>query len=431
MKGILKWLILLVFVSSSFDIFFNLNLGGFNIRTCYLAAFAFIILYSFQFKDATKFRFIGMGSFFIWSLFVLVFVWNTQFLNRNIGYVAWLGFNIFACYAIYKFSQKAAFETLIRLYVWSFFVMALVGIAQFVMSTMGIHILITMWWRINQIPRVNALSYEPSYYATYLLIGFVFLFFSQRKGIFYFNRKFQILILGSISFAILLSTSRMGILFMCVILLYDFLKMFVIAMFTLRISRSNFLISLFLISIFSVIFGRIFLDEKLRKRYLTGTGVVSTASHSKDTRIRQMNNVFLVFKQSPFVGYSLGGIAPAIAHYYGDKTKDQKKAKQYEGLNIFLEVLAASGIIGFLFFISWLFQLFRSSILLSTLLKVNGYAKESGIMDALRYALIAELLILILSQNILRPYLWILIGMTNALYFKFKDQLNQKPIQSS
>jgi O-antigen ligase len=309
--------------------------------------------------------------------------------------------------------------------------MALVGIAQFMLSAVGVHVLITMWWKINKIPRVNALSYEPSYYATYLLIGFVFLYYSQRKGIWYFKQRLQILILSCVAIAIFLSTSRMGILFMVVILLYDFAKMMIRAMFTYRISRVNFFIALVFIGAMATVFGRILLDEKQRKLYLAGTGLESTASHSKDTRIRQMNNVFLVFQDSPLVGYSLGGIAPAIANYYGDKTKDQKKAKEYEGLNIFLEVLAASGIFGFFFFCSWLFQLFRANIKLSGMLRLNGYVRESGILEALRYALIAEFLILVLSQNILRPYLWILIGVTNALYYRFKDQLNQVPSAQS
>ena len=431
MKGILKILIFLVFVTSSFDILFNLNLGGFNVRTCYLAAFAFIFVYAGQFKDASRFRFIGIGSFAIWFLFITAFVWNTQFLTRNIGYLAWLCFNMFACYSIYKYGQLKSANELIRLYVVSFFVMALVGIAQFMLSAVGIHVLITMWWKINKIPRVNALSYEPSYYATYLLIGFVFLYYSQRKGIWYFKQRMQILILSCVTIAIFLSTSRMGILFMVVILLYDFAKMMIRALFTWRISRVNFFIALVFIGAMATVVGRILLDDKQRKLYLAGTGLESTASHSKDTRIRQMNNVFLVFQDSPIIGYSLGGIAPAIANYYGDKTKDQKKAKEYEGLNIFLEVLAASGIVGFLFFCSWLFQLFRANIKLTALLRLHGYARESGILEALRYALIAEFLILVLSQNILRPYLWILIGVTNALYYRFKDQLNQVPSAQS
>lgn len=55
-----------------------------------------------------------------------------------------------------------------------------------------------------------------------------------------------------------------------------------------------------------------------------------------------------------------------------------------------------------------------------------GFENEAVVTDALRKALIAELLILILSQNILRPYLWILIGMTSAFYFRFKPLVYSK-----
>ena len=80
----------------------------------------------------------------------------------------------------------------------------------------------------------------------------------------------------------------------------------------------------------------------------------------------------------------------------------------------------AGGAIGFIFFIWWMFRLFQCSFQLSRHLRRHSFDTESIVLDGLRVALIAELLILILSQNILRPYLWILIGMLNALYFRFK-----------
>jgi hypothetical protein len=350
-------------------------------------------------------------------------VGNTPFLNRNIGYLAWLVFNVMACYVLYKFASRAGAENLIRMYILSFFVMACVGMAQFALSTVGVHVLVTMWWKINQIPRVNALSYEPSYYATYMLIGFVFLFFAQKKNLYFFKPRFQLIILVSLVLAILLSTSRMGILFMVLVLIYDFSKTIIRALITLRISKVNFFLTLVVLVFLGAVMAKALMDRKSRQLYLAGTGLESTAAHSKDARIMQMSNVLNVFLESPVVGYSLGGIAPAIAAYWGSITKDQKKAKEFEGLNIFLEVLAASGIFGFLFFMSWLIQLFRSNILLSSYLARAGWHREAGILEALRYALIAELLILVLSQNILRPYLWMLIGITNALYFYYKDRL--------
>ena len=423
MKKILQYLIVIIFVSSSFDIFFNLDLGGFNVRTCYLASFLFAFIYFVSFKDALKFKFIGFLCFAIWFVFPVIFVGNTQFLNRNIGYLMWMIFNLIMCYAIFKYAQLVEHEKLIRLYILSFFVLALVGIVQFLLSLFGVHVFITMWWRINLIPRINAFSYEPSYYATYLMIGFTFLYYSWKRKILYFSERFQILILLSIISAIFLSTSRMGIVFMIGIISIDFFVMLAKTIVSLRISRINLIVS---VTILSCLFGTIsyiFSNEKLMKQYLAGTGLQSTASHSTDTRIRQMTNVWLIFVDSPIKGVSLGGIAPTIARYYGDNTPDQKKAKEYEGLNIFLEVLAASGIFGFVFFMGWLIFFFKVNIGMSKLLKVNNLEKEAGILTCLKYALIVELLLLIFSQNILRPYLWILIGVTNALYFKFKSQL--------
>jgi hypothetical protein len=333
-------------------------------------------------------------------------------------------FNIITCYSIYKFSNLVSAEKIIKYYILSFYAMAWVGFIQFFLSLCGIYVLITMWWRASVIPRINGLSYEPSYYATYLMIGFAFLYFCHKKKVYFFTKKFQTTILISLVMAIVLSTSRMGILFMVAILVYDFFRLLIASSFTLRISKVNLLISFsILVTIFGIIIY-VLNNSELKERYLAGTGIGNTAGHSTETRLKQMTDVWKVFELSPVYGYSLGGIAPAIARYYGSNTSDSKKVKEFEGLNIFVEVLAASGIFGFLFFGSWLFLFYRSSIKLSGLLKSNGFIRESVILEALIYALTIEFLLLLFSQNILRPYLWIIIGMINALYFKFKGQLN-------
>jgi len=423
MKRILHYLIFITFLTSSFDIFFNLNLGGFNVRTCYMASLLFAFIYFLSYSDASKFKFIGFVPFFIWLLFPISFVAHTQFLNRNIGYILWMIFNIMVCYSIYKFSRVVDYQVLIRYYLLSFFIIALVGITQFLLSTVGIHVFITMWWRMNVLPRVNGLSYEPSYFATYLLIGFVFMFYAWKKKIYFFTQRFQLIIMIAIALAILLSTSRMGILFMVSILVFDFISMLARSLVSLKISRVNLIVSASMILFVVAIVVNILADSKLRHRYLTGTGLESTSSHSRDTRISQMTNVWKIFVVSPVYGYSFGGIASGIATYYGVNPKDQKKAKEFEGLNIFLEVLAASGIFGFMFFAYWMIFFFRSIGKLPGLLRMNGLKKEADILICLRYALIAELLILIFSQNILRPYLWILIGVTSAMYFRFKEMI--------
>ena len=66
MSRIFHILLFLVFLLSSFDIFLNVNLGGFNIRSCYLATFIFIALYAYAYKDVLRFRFLGAGAFLAW-----------------------------------------------------------------------------------------------------------------------------------------------------------------------------------------------------------------------------------------------------------------------------------------------------------------------------------------------------------------------------
>ena len=422
MKKILNFLIFIIFLTQSMDIVANLKLGGFNVRLCYLAAFAFVFLFIVSHKNGFNIRFLGKGFFLVWVCFLIAFAGNTQLLSRNIGYLMWLAFNVLMMWAIYHYSSFHSPENVMRVYITTSFIMACYGIAQFVLSGFGLNLFVTMWWKPGILPRVNALSYEPSYFASYLLIAFVFLYFASRRKLFLFKPGTQWLMLGSIILAILLSTSRMGILFMVSILVFDYLKMLFYSAIRLKISRINLLVtSVFLAGLFAVFVAALG-NEESRHRYLAGTGLDATSgSHSKDTRLMQMNNTLSVFLKSPWIGYSLGGIAPAIAEYYRVRTTDQKRAKEYEGLNIFLEVLAASGIVGFLFFAGWLIVYFRCQNGMAGLLRENGYTQDALLLDCLKYALITELLILMMSQNILRPYLWMVFGLGNALYFRYKD----------
>ncbi len=403
------------------DIAANLKLGGFNVRLCYLAAFSFILLFLISHRRGFQIRFLGKGFFLVWVIFLVAFAGNTQLLSRNIGYLMWLVFNVLMMWAIYQYTSVTGPASVMRLYIQTFFLMACFGMAQFVLSGLGLNMFVTMWWKPGVLPRVNALSYEPSYFASYLLIAFVFLYFASRRKLYLWRPRVQWMMLGCIIFAILLSTSRMGILLMVSILAFDYLKLLFNSLVRLRISKINLVVTtIFIAGIFSVLIYALG-NEQTRQRYLAGTGLDATGSHSKDARLMQMNNTLLIFLKSPWVGYSLGGIAPAIAEYYNVRTPDQKRAKEYEGLNIFLEVLAASGVFGFLFFAMWLFTFIRSQWFVSGVLRKNGFAEDAVMVDCLKYALLSELLILMLSQNILRPYLWTLFGMGNALYFYYKD----------
>lgn len=149
------------------------------------------------------------------------------------------------------------------------------------------------------------------------------------------------------------------------------------------------------------------------KFLFSGLGMFGTATHSSEARTNEAWTTFEVFLNSPFIGYSLGGVAPAIAELKGFTIYTQSEAKNFEGMNIFLEVLAASGIIGFIFFVIFFIVLYSKAFKIMKLLKTINNIHYLFI-GSLSFALFMELLILSMNQNILRPYLWVLIGMLSA-----------------
>ena len=156
-----------------------------------------------------------------------------------------------------------------------------------------------------------------------------------------------------------------------------------------------------------------------------GLGIFGTAAHSSGARWSEFGDTLRAFWKSPIIGYSLGGIPSAIAEVRGIMITTQFQAKSFEGMNIFAEVLAASGIFGFVCFMLFLIQLFRKTYQLSEVL--NEVDNSFGnLMKALLLSLFFELLILNMNQNILRPYLWVHIAIINLSYIIGKQILLNK-----
>lgn len=163
-------------------------------------------------------------------------------------------------------------------------------------------------------------------------------------------------------------------------------------------------------------------------RFLAGgTGLFGTPAHSTAGRSDRMFETLAVVRKSPFVGYSLGGVAAAIAESHGETVTTQEGAKNREAVSVFLEVLAASGVIGFVPFVAYILTLF---------IKPAGLARLSedqyrAILTALLWALAMEFLVLQFNQNILRPYLWFHIAVLSATYAGLKDHLKTAPARRS
>jgi hypothetical protein len=361
-------------------------------------------------------NFLGFVPAFIWLLFLIAFIPNTTIIVRNVAYIFWLLVYLLFVLAISSLiKNKNDFYSLFKRYIQSFSWIATFAIAQFVLGMLHIDILIQQKW-LNGLPRASGFSYEPSYLATYLIIAWSVCFYLIISKSKYLKELhiFRTIILCSL--AILLSGSRMGNLFILLIpsLYIVFSARTIPTKFTLQKRALKYLFMISFIVISSLIYFSYNFDKALV--YLNGLGLYGTVNHSYVYRANDQEDTFKAFKKSPFIGYSLGGLPTQIALIRGKIITTQKQAKNYEGMNIFAEVLAASGIIGFLFFAYFLFSIFKKSISFYNKYVIIDY-EYCIIGRALLLGLLCELAILAMNQNILRAYLWVHIGMVNVCFF--------------
>lgn len=399
----------------SFDIFLVFKIGfTFRISQIFLSiSFCFIIYYcliNFRIE-----RPIGIVSLLIWSWFLFAFIPNTNYTLRSVGYIFWLTFNILtviACVQLFNTIEKI--NRLLKCYIFSFFITALFGLIQFTLPLLNIGApFVQQWWIPNILPRINGFSYEPSYFATYMIIGYFLSGYFIKENFLIVkaqNLKFIFLI---ILLSILLSSSRLGLLMIFSwFIQYPFL--FFYRLMKWRFNKryfQYFLLFLFVIAILVIIIN--FLSFNKILFIFSGLGIFGTASHSITLRTKDLYDTIQIFLQSPIFGYSLGGVSSAIGELRGVSVESIEAAKSNEGLSVLAETLAASGIIGFIPFLIYIFKLIMKPIYL---VKFINNLDLKKVLIAMIVSLVFELIILQFNQNILRPYLWLHIAILSAVY---------------
>jgi len=162
-----------------------------------------------------------------------------------------------------------------------------------------------------------------------------------------------------------------------------------------------------------------FKSQRVLVFFAGGTGLYGTPSHSLTGRESRIWATLDLVKNSPFIGYSLGGVATALGESEGTNITSSEGAKAHEGMSVFAEVLAASGVIGFIPFIVYMCTLFVAPLRLS-----RGCPEPyRTVLIGLVWALAIEIIMLQLNQNILRPYLWFHIAMLSAAYAVVREHL--------
>lgn len=399
------YLLAIAVLSSSFDIVACIDVCGYTVRLSQIALVPIVIyaLYSLLSRKAVWPK--GFAWLLAWGAVQLVFTFRSPSLINAVGYEAWLIFDILTILGFARFidSQKV-YGDFIALYLDSFALMSIVGLLQLLLYPFGVNFFVTQYWT-DSLARINGFCYEPSFYATYMLIGFVaHAYLIEKRSFHYLARKKLIRNFALIVIAIVLSSSRMGWLMLAVWVLFRIVLAFArgeaggIAISRLKLGSATALVLL----VGVVLIAASGIDLRVP---LNGLGLFGGSNHSSEQRFEGLAQCIEVFSGSPLLGYSLGGVDPVLAVQSGGEYVNGDNGA---AMSVVGELLVANGILGFIPFVGYF------AVLFSGFRKATDKLPSHVVHRAFLWALVFELLILCFNQNILRPYLWIHLAMVSV-----------------
>jgi O-antigen ligase len=405
------------------DIALNIKISGFNLRSGLLAMVILTALLGTVIaKDIIlKKQKLTLPLYLILILVVavinLLFVPNSVYIPRGLVYALTLLLFVFLISFSVNTREYISIEKIVDIYVLSFLLHTLLGAVQFILFY-GFDINFFM----TQPGRINGLTYEPSYYVTYLVPGAILitlmaLLLNEKRG----RMIFYSLTASLMLLVLIFSTSKLGIVesvtvILLAILVGVFLKLFkVLKEVNLKRNVSYFVaFTVFFAAIFYVSgnIGSIvnFLfpgkgEERISYLEKTEKVLASSKEASFDIRLSQFKETLGIALENLLLGKSLGGVAPYRALKHGMNPKNNDDVKQFEGMNIFAEMLAGFGIIGFLLMLGFIILISYDGVRLGIKALASNY-KVSIILIGLVLGFLLELFFLMFNQNVLRLYLW-------------------------
>jgi O-Antigen ligase len=392
-----------VFISSDL---IAVKAAGFTLRPADLLM-AVIVLFTLpEAVGGLDFRWpVGFGMLVLWTVFVLIFVPNTPFLLRSVGYAAWLlldGAFVFA--VVQVINSRAKLKFILRWYAVSFGLIAAFGLLQFLLPFVGVTPpLLRQWWIPGHLARVNGLSYEPSYFAGYMATGWIFLTSLAMHRSALLSRRATWVLIALSSAVLFVCGSRSGWILMIAWAIWNLFR--ALKRKTLRLGAGVLVVA----ALGACSVHGIRSAARANDVFLIGTGLAGTSSYSIKGRLKGFEDTLHVFIDNPLIGVSLGGVIPAIASMQGKLTVHQsdtkKDVQQSQGSTA--EALAATGIFGFPFYVLYIFGL---------IWKPRKLLRSSPELTALLNSFIAAMIVMQVQTNILQGYVWLAIALLSACY---------------
>ena len=420
-------------VTASFDVFLTVNVGGqlhlaqLLTLVLILAACALIV------QDGRILWPRGATALSVWVLWQAITIGLGGNLSLSLQFFGLLLFTIagyFAIVQVYGLSRMV--EPLMRAYLWSYILLAAYGLFQFLLPLLtGITAPFTAQWLVHgRVARINGFSYEPSFYSTYMFMGWATLLDLRLSGARIAasrTMKWACWLMGA---ALILCTSKTGWL---VMMLEGLLRAWPalrrnLAGLVPRLDRGRLLIrvprmrSLLLIAFGSVAAVGLLVTAVMMLPdptvLLGGTGLGGQAAHSVSERGNETMLTWQSFLDSPLFGYGMGGVPVHIGKLLGVDVQTMAQTREHWGFPVLLDLLAGSGIVGFIPFAVFLWT---NSVGTWRLAQRFWPEERAKWLRALSRAMMLEWLLLLSDQNVFRVYLWFHFAMITILAYNLEN----------
>lgn len=426
--------------TASFDIFLVFKLGG-TVRIAQLIMV--LVCFGALAKAAQEGRIWwprGGWWLALWCFVQVLFLPLSIDFGFSLGYLFFLLFTVAGFYAAaHLYARSRYIEPLMKAYLFSYVFVAAFGAFQLVSPMLHLgDFLVAQWIVAKRWPRINGFCYEPSYFATYLIMGWIALVdLRSSKAHLTAARKWHWLTIF-VGVVLFLSTSKTGWIFMavegsaraapCVLRWGRGMGTRLSSGYLIfRLPRWK-LVVLSVTGSILLLAGVAGLGLAVNLNILlSGTGLNNTASHSVTDRYESFINTVQVFEEHPFLGRSLGGVSSRISQLHGVPND----GKTYLGFPVIMDLLAASGLIGIIPFLMFIWS---NSFGMFGMIRKKWPDERAKWLRALVRALFYESFMLLADQNVLRLYLWFHLSIIAAvaLHLRYEDQLQdckcEKPI---
>jgi hypothetical protein len=325
--------------------------------------------------------------------------------ERSLGYVGVYLFNfVFYFFVPLQLMQAMELNKFFRVYWSSFVVVGLYAMLQVVFSLFGIYDPLAIQ-RIGFIARGQAWTYEPSYYALYMV---PYVMFHNEMALFgmpqvtkVFARRLKLL---SQNMLIVFSTSAGLIVSYPVFFIVSIIrwinpfqsivrKKIKKAVFIFLISLVTAFVLFYEIACHSIFKFFYFGFEKHFSFWARWKGIVASTK---------------IFLKHPLLGVGLGGISADQLQdqaAYDFKAETLEELELFDPTNCFTEVLASLGVVGLAAFVYLGVVFYRAFQHMIADPLVDIAVKKTA--TALMVSLIVMLIALQMNQGLFRPYIWI------------------------